>query len=89
MPWWAKIGAKVVLSRVPVPYGVWRRLGIFRHGDMGRPEQVAGAVLAQDASNAAASETTMMRLNMATAPLDGFTLHNSSVAATWRLVSTR
>jgi len=38
VPWWAKIGAKMILSRVPAPYGVWRRLGIFRHGDMGRPE---------------------------------------------------
>src|SRR5256885_3764602 len=30
LPIWAKIGAKVILSRVPAPYGVWRRLGIFR-----------------------------------------------------------
>jgi len=33
-PWWAKIGLKIVLSRLPLDYGVWRRLGLFRHGPM-------------------------------------------------------
>jgi len=32
VPWWGKIGAKLVLSRLPVPYSVWRRVGVFRHG---------------------------------------------------------
>jgi SAM-dependent methyltransferase len=34
VPWWVKLGAKVVLSRLPVPYRVWQRLGLFRHGCM-------------------------------------------------------
>lgn len=34
LPWWAKIGAKIVLARVPVAYGFWQRLGLFRHGFM-------------------------------------------------------
>ena len=38
MPWWLKIAAKIALSRLPVPYRVWRRLGVFRHGDMACPE---------------------------------------------------
>ena len=38
LPWWVKIGAKLVLSRLPIPYGLWRRLGIFRHGAMNDPE---------------------------------------------------
>lgn len=33
-PWWAKIAAKLVLSRVPAGNGAWRRLGVFRHGAM-------------------------------------------------------
>lgn len=37
LPWWAKIGAKIVLSRLPVPYGLWRRLSLFRHGTMDDP----------------------------------------------------
>lgn len=37
VPWWARIGAKVVLSRAPIGYAVWRRLGIFRHGEMHHP----------------------------------------------------
>jgi SAM-dependent methyltransferase len=34
MRWAAKILAKVVLSRLPVPYARWSRLGMFRHGSM-------------------------------------------------------
>jgi SAM-dependent methyltransferase len=45
LPWWFKMTAKGVLTRVPVPYGFWRRLGVFRHGtmdDLGYAERVAG-----------------------------------------------
>lgn len=31
IPWWGKIGAKVVLSRLPVPHSLWSRLNVFRH----------------------------------------------------------
>lgn len=34
LPWWAKIGAKLILSRLPFGYTVWSRLGLFRHGAM-------------------------------------------------------
>lgn len=34
LPWWAKIGAKLALSRLPAAYGIWQRLGLFRHGYM-------------------------------------------------------
>lgn len=34
IPWWGKIGAKLFLSRLPLGYAVWQRLGLFRHGDM-------------------------------------------------------
>lgn len=33
-PWWARYYGKLALSRLPVPYSVWRRVGLFRHGDM-------------------------------------------------------
>lgn len=38
MPWFARIGAKLVLHRLPLPYGFWRRLSLFRHGQMDDPE---------------------------------------------------
>lgn len=38
IPWWGKIGAKLVLSRLPFGYSVWQRLGLFRHGDMDTSE---------------------------------------------------
>jgi hypothetical protein len=34
IPWWARIGAKLVLSRLPASYGVWRKLNLFAHGAM-------------------------------------------------------
>jgi len=38
LPWQAKIAAKLVLARLPVPYGFWRRLSVFQHGYMQQPE---------------------------------------------------
>lgn len=37
IPWWAKIGAKLVLSRLPFSYTLWSKLRLFRHGAMDRP----------------------------------------------------
>ena len=31
LPWPAKIAAKLVLARLPVPHRVWKRLGVFEH----------------------------------------------------------
>lgn len=44
VPWWVRIPAKLVLSRLPVPYGVWQRLGVFRHGAMDDPGYALGVV---------------------------------------------
>lgn len=41
LPWWTRIAGKILLSRLPIPYAFWRKLGIFRHGEMNRPEQAA------------------------------------------------
>lgn len=38
MLWALKIAGKLVLSRLPVPYGLWSRVGIFRHGAMAQAE---------------------------------------------------
>jgi SAM-dependent methyltransferase len=32
LPWWAKLGAKLLLARLPISYRAWARLGLFRHG---------------------------------------------------------
>lgn len=34
VPWWCKIGAKIMLSRLPAGYHLWQQLGLFRHGYM-------------------------------------------------------
>lgn len=38
LPWWLKIGLKMAWSRLPLPHRLWRRLGVFRHGAMQRPD---------------------------------------------------
>lgn len=37
-PWQLKIGAKLILSRVPVQYRIWHGVSLFRHGAMDEPE---------------------------------------------------
>ena len=39
LPWWVKLYAKLVLSRLPVPYNLWRKLKLFRHGEMNDPSR--------------------------------------------------
>lgn len=42
IPWWAKLGAKIVLSRLPFDYRRWAALGLFRHGAMVDPAYALG-----------------------------------------------
>lgn len=42
LPWWAKIGAKLVLSRTPMAYKLWQRIGLFRHGQMDTADYALG-----------------------------------------------
>jgi SAM-dependent methyltransferase len=37
VPWRAKLAMKLVLSRLPLDYQVWKRIGIFKHGRMEDP----------------------------------------------------
>lgn len=39
LPWWVKLTAKLLLARLPLPYWFWRKLGLFRHGEMNSPER--------------------------------------------------
>ena len=38
LPWYAKISAKIVLSRLPIPYSFWRGIGLFRNGAMDKAD---------------------------------------------------
>ena len=38
IPWWSKIPAKIVLSRLPIKYSVWKRLGLFDNGAADDPK---------------------------------------------------
>lgn len=45
VPWWLRIGAKIVLARLPVPYSFWKRLGLFEHGDMNQSQKAFSTFL--------------------------------------------
>jgi SAM-dependent methyltransferase len=34
VPWQAKLVTKLAISKLPVPHGVWSRIGIYQHGGM-------------------------------------------------------
>lgn len=38
IPWWTRLAAKLLLSRLPANYGFWHRLGFFSHGAMDDPD---------------------------------------------------
>ena len=42
LPWWVKIAAKLLLSRIPLPYSLWKRLSLFEQGAMERPQYAYG-----------------------------------------------
>lgn len=42
LPWWSKIAAKLLLSRLPISKKFWQRLGLFSPGYMLRPEYAIG-----------------------------------------------
>lgn len=38
LPWWLKIGSKIVLARLPISYGLWKKVGLFELGRMDQAE---------------------------------------------------
>jgi hypothetical protein len=42
--WRAKLGVKMAIGNLPIPYRIWRRTGLFRHGEMLDPEYATGVV---------------------------------------------
>lgn len=44
VPWWARIGTKVLLSRARIDYSRWRQWGLFVHGQMDRPSYALDVV---------------------------------------------
>ena len=51
MPWWLRICAKMVLSRLPISYSSWKRLRLFEHGVMNQP-QMAWDIFLEHATSA-------------------------------------
>jgi SAM-dependent methyltransferase len=45
LPWWAIMASKIVLSRLPIPYRAWKRVGLFEHGKLVSPDRAIDAFL--------------------------------------------
>jgi SAM-dependent methyltransferase len=45
IPWWLRIGAKIVMARLPIPYSFWKCLHLFEHGDMNQPQKALAGFL--------------------------------------------
>jgi len=37
LPWFLKIAAKIIFSRIPASYAIWQRMDLFKHGEMENP----------------------------------------------------
>lgn len=37
IPWWMKLSAKVVVSRLLIPYNFWRSVALISHGSIDEP----------------------------------------------------
>jgi hypothetical protein len=37
VPWQLKIAAKLVLARLPLPYHLWKKIGLFKQGGWNGP----------------------------------------------------
>lgn len=40
IPWYLKILIKIILSRLPLNYSFWQKIGLFRHGHMEKVDYI-------------------------------------------------
>jgi len=65
IPWWFKIGAKIVLSRIPLSYRMFAAIGIFRHGSMHDPDYAISVFSTHfDRSDFASKATSFVGLEL-------------------------
>ena len=38
--WWIKIIFKIIFSRLPIKYKIWKKFGLFLHGKMNDPKYI-------------------------------------------------
>lgn len=75
-PWWFRIAAKIVLSRLPISYAVWKQIGLFEHGTMERPANAFEIFisLANAAHISGVRDKDFCSESNNRNPLDGFTV---------------
>ena len=101
IPWWLRIASKIVLSRLPINYRLWKTFRLFEHGDMNLPERAlktflmhAGTVGALDSSGkkfnrdiASDSEFNVLELGPGDSLFGGLIAYSLGASRTW-LVDT-
>lgn len=87
LPWWVKMGAKLGLARLPVPYAFWKQIGIFRHGDMVVPERAIAAFESHFASAITRAELrdgfNSLELGPGDSVLSGFVARSFGAGKAW------
>lgn len=64
VPWWGRMGAKLLFSSLPVSYQFWSRINLFRHGKMDSPDYALDCFQThwQAVANGAATPETIVEL---------------------------
>lgn len=86
VPWWVKFGGKIALSRLPIPYRFWKRLGLFEHGANEDPDyavSVGRAHFAKAGLEGRAPGFTALELGPGDSLAGAFVMHALGAARTY------
>jgi hypothetical protein len=86
-PWRVKLGVKVAVGLLPIPYSLWRRTGLFRHGEMLNPEYARQVVRNHTARAALAPGFVALELGPGDSLASGIVASSLGASRTW-LVDT-
>ncbi len=64
IPWYARIAAKMALARLPIPYSVWKKMGIYAHGEMQDPGYAFGVFDYHLAASGSSGRSGLVGLEM-------------------------
>ena len=86
-PWRLKLGVKLAVGLLPIPYSLWRRTGLFRHGEMLNPEYSRQVVRKHTARAELAPGFVALELGPGDSVASGIVASSLGASQTW-LVDT-
>jgi hypothetical protein len=87
VPWRVKLTVKAAVGLLPIPYSVWRRTGLFRHGQMLDPEYATRVVRKHIARAALSPGYVALELGPGDSVASGIVTSSLGASRTW-LVDT-